>query len=88
MAMVTDDTRRQKCMTLIANWWMGAVSSRQKRKLSIQSATPEPERAGKGTWRMLRSLSLRSTPGCHGESARPSVQHAARARQASDGFLP
>ena len=88
MAMVTDDTRRQKCMTLIANWWMGAVSSRQKRKLSIQSATPESERAGKGTWRMLRSLSLRSTPGCHGESARPSVQHAARARQASDGFLP
>ena len=57
-----DDTRRQKCMTLIANWWMGAVSSRQKRKLSIQSATPEPERAGKGTRRTLRSLSLRITP--------------------------
>jgi len=35
---------------------------RQKRKLSIQSATPEPERAGKGTRRMLRSLSLRSAP--------------------------
>jgi hypothetical protein len=46
--MVTDDTRRQKFMTLNANWWMGAVRS-QQRKLSIQSATPEPERAGKGT---------------------------------------
>ena len=40
---------------------MGAVRS-QQRKLSIQSATPEPERAGKGTRRTLRSLSLRITP--------------------------
>ena len=30
--------------------------------MSTQSAPPEPERAGKGTRRMLRSLSLRSAP--------------------------
>ena len=82
-----DDIRRQECATPIANWWLGAVRS-QQRKPSIQSATPEPERAGKGTRRTLRSLSLRVTPEWHGVSARPCVQHAARARQASDGFLP
>jgi len=84
-----DDTRRQKCMTLIENWWMGAVRS-QQRKLSIQSATPEPERAGKGSrargGRSARSHSA-ARPSCQGVSARPCVQHTARARQASDGFL-
>ena len=79
-----DDTRRQKCMTLIANWWMGAVRSENCRFNLRRLSQNALVRARVG--RSARSHSA-ARPSCHGISARPSVQHAARARQASDGFL-
>ena len=80
-----DDTRRQKCMTLIANWWMGAVRSENCRFNLRRLSQNALVRARGGC--SARSHSA-ARPSCHGVSARPSVQHATRARQASDGFLP
>jgi hypothetical protein len=79
-----DDTRRQNCMTLIANWWMGAVRSENCR-LNLRRLSQNALVRARGG-RSARSHSA-ARPSCHGVSARPSVQHATRARQASDGFL-
>jgi hypothetical protein len=80
-----DDTRRQKCMTLIANWWMGTFRSENCR-FNLRSLSQNALVRARGG-PSARSHSA-ARPSCHGVSARPSVQHATRARQASDGFLP